>query len=129
MKRYLLDTHTFIWWIEDSPRLSDSVREIIGDSENECWFSLVSAWEMAIKISLERLKLAIPLKRYIPEHSAANNFNVLAIDFRHITKVAHLPFQHRDPFDRLLIAQAMTEKMVILSADPALDGYAIERVW
>jgi PIN domain nuclease of toxin-antitoxin system len=90
VKRYLLDTHTFIWWIEDSPRLSDSVREIIGDSENECWFSLVSAWEMAIKISLERLKLAIPLKRYIPEHSAANNFNVLAIDFRHITKVAHL---------------------------------------
>ncbi len=84
---------------------------------------------MAIKCSLGKLKLAIPLKRFIPEHLAANNFKILPIEFSHTSKIEHLPFHHRDPFDRLLVAQAMIEKMSIISADTALDGYEIEKIW
>ncbi len=100
MNRYLLDTHTFIWWVEDSPKLSPAANKIISRLENEFYLSLASAWEMAIKISLGKLKLATSLKRFI-----------------------------RDPFDRLLIAQAMTEKMPIISADTTLEAYTIERIW
>ncbi len=129
MNRYLLDTHAFIWWVEDSPKLSKTASKTISNLENECYFSLASAWEMAIKISLGKLKLATSLRRFITENIAANDFRVLPIDFSHINKIESLAFYHRDPFDRLIIVQGMTEKMPIISADTDFGSYDIERVW
>ncbi len=117
MNRYLLDTHAFIWWIEDSPKLSPVANNTISKLENKCYLSLASVWEMAIKISLGKLKLATSLKSFITENIAANDFKMLPIDFSHINRIESLPFHHRDPFDRLLIVQAMAEKMSIISAD------------
>ena len=97
--------------------------------ENECFLSLVSSWEMAIKSSIEKLRLTLPVEEYIPQHMAKNNFKLLPISFRHVSRVEALPLHHRDPFDRLLAVQAMTEKMPIISADASFDLYEVERVW
>ena len=129
MKKILLDTHTFLWWVDDSPRLSENALELIRHIEHECFFSLVSSWEIAIKASIGKLKLACPVKEYIPQHLAANHFLELPISFRHISEVESLEFHHRDPFDRLLAAQALTEDMTLVSADRIFDRYGVKRVW
>ena len=127
--RVLLDTHAFLWWIEDASSLSKKARAAISDPDNECLLSLVSCWEMAIKLSLGKLRLPGAIERFIPEHLAANAFRQLAIDFRHVAKVATLPFHHRDPFDRLLAAQAIEERCAIVSADPVFRKYGVTRIW
>lgn len=125
----LLDTHAFLWWIDDAPALSKKARAAIGKAGNECFVSLASCWEMAIKASLGKLTLSQPLDRFIPEQLAANGFQLLDIDFRHVSRVAAMPFHHRDPFDRLLIAQASAEKLTMVSADAAFDAYDLSRLW
>ena len=127
--RLLLDTHTFLWWIDDAPELSKKARAAIGKAGNECFVSLASCWEMAIKSSIGKLSLSQPLDRFIPEQLAVNGFQLLDIDFRHITRVEALPFHHRDPFDRLLIAQAMAEKLTLVSADSTLEAYDAPLLW
>lgn len=127
--RLLLDTHAFLWWITDSPLLSKKARAAIGKSGSECFLSLASCWEMAIKASLGKLTLAQPLERFLPEQLAANGFQLLEIDFRHMVRVESLPFHHRDPFDRLLVAQASAEKLSLVSGDAALDAYGVKRLW
>jgi len=129
VSKFLLDTHTFIWWVEDSPRLSSKAKNLIADIRNECYLSLVSSWEMAIKSSLGKLQFTLSVADYIPQHMAENDFKQLPISFRHVSKVENLPLHHRDPFDRLLAVQAMTEKMTIISVDPAFDLYDVERIW
>ena len=115
--RLLLDTHVFLWWVNDSPELSPKARAVIRKGQNACFLSVASAWEMAIKASTGKLVLLQPVERFIPEQLGANGFQLLPIDFKHAAKVESLPFLHRDPFDRLLVAQAMSEKMSIVSAD------------
>lgn len=127
--RLLLDTHAFLWWVGDSKELSSAARESIGDPEAECLLSLASCWEMAIKQSLGKLQLTAPLEQFIPAQMAANGFQQMNIDFRHVARVADLPFHHRDPFDRLLAAQAMVENVALVSADPAFDAYGVKRLW
>jgi PIN domain nuclease of toxin-antitoxin system len=127
--RLLLDTHTFLWWIEDASALSRKARTAISDPGNECLLSLASCWEMAIKLSLGKLRLPGAIERFVPEHVAANAFHQLAIDFRHVARVATLPFHHRDPFDRLLVAQALEEQCAVVSADPVFRRYGVTRVW
>lgn len=127
--RLLLDTHAFLWWVWDAPELSARARKAIADPESECLLSLASCWEIAIKLSIGKLALAKPVERFIPEQVAANGFRQLEIDFRHIARVAALPFHHRDPFDRLLTAQAMEENLPIVSADPVFKKYGIKRIW
>jgi PIN domain nuclease of toxin-antitoxin system len=127
--RLLLDTHAFLWWVADAPELSAPAREAIRNPRAECLLSLVSCWEIAIKHSLGKLRLPTSLENFIPEQMAANGFQQMEIDFRHISRVAALPFHHRDPFDRLLIAQAMTEDATLVSADPAFDAYGVKRLW
>src|SRR5438132_11284372 len=97
----LLDTHAFLWWCEDAAALSRKARKAI--SEQECLVSLASLWEIAIKLSLGKLKLPSSFHRYIPEQILLNGFSQLEIGFRHIAGCANLPWHHRDPFDRLLI--------------------------
>jgi PIN domain nuclease of toxin-antitoxin system len=127
--RLLLDTHALLWWVDDDPQLSTQARNLIGDAENDCYVSLVSAWEMAIKCATGQLKLAVSVQRYYQEHLPANDFQLLPIDLGHATLVETLPLHHRDPFDRLLIAQAWQEGLTLVSSDTAFDAYGITRVW
>jgi len=129
MARLLLDTHTFLWWIDDAPQLSTAAHRAISDAKSECYLSLASCWEMAIKSSLGKLQLAKPVERFVSEQLAANNFTFLNIELRHAAKIEKMPFHHRDPFDRLLIAQAMTEKLTIVTADRAFAGYGVKVLW
>lgn len=127
--RLLLDSHVFLWWVNDAPELSAKARAAIRKGQNACFLSVASVWEMAIKVSTGKLALSQPVERFIPEQLAANSFRLLEIDFRHVARVESLPFHHRDPFDRLLVAQAMSEKMSVVSADAALSEYGIKRIW
>ena len=127
--RLLLDTHAFLWWVEDAPPLSPRARSAIADPRNECLLSLASCWEMAIKVSLDKLRLRAPLARFIPEQLAANGFALLDIDFRDLARVCALKFHHRDPFDRLLASQALARDLTMVSADPVFRKYGVKRIW
>jgi PIN domain nuclease of toxin-antitoxin system len=127
--RVLLDTHAFLWWIADSAQLTKKARAVMADPANECLVSLVSCWEMAIKVSLGKLALSTPIERFVPDQLAVNEFALLDIGFRHVARVASLPFHHRDPFDRLLAAQAIEEHISIVSADTTFRRYGVKRIW
>ena len=127
--RLLLDTHAFLWWVEGAAKLSRKAKSAIADPENECLLSLVSCWEMAIKIGLGKLRLPAALERFVPDQLAANAFRQQDILFRHVARVSSLPFHHRDPFDRLLVAQAIEEELAIVSADVVFRKYGVMRVW
>lgn len=129
MMRLLLDTHAFLWWVDDAPQLSRRAREAIARAENECLVSLASCWEMAIKASLGKLDLPAPMERFIPEQLAINRFQRLDIDFRHVVRTAAMPFHHRDPFDRLLAAQALEEDLTLVTGDPVFRKYKVRRLW
>lgn len=129
MSRLLLDTHAFLWWVNDAPEISAAARHAISDANNECYLSLASCWEMSIKSSLGKLRLAKSIERFVSDQLTANGFTLLNIELRHAAKVEKLPFYHRDPFDRLLIAQALTEKMTLLTADPAFTQYGVKLLW
>ena len=125
----LLDTHAFLWWIRDDQALGRKARRAIANERNHCFLSLASCWEMAIKKSLGKVEIPEPLDGFISEQLAANRFTLLPIDLRHATRVSRLDFHHRDPFDRLLVAQAIEESLVIASADSMFEKYAVERIW
>ena len=127
--RLLLDTHSFIWYIMDSHKLSDRGRELIENEDNEILLSLASVWEMAIKQSTGKLSLGLPFKAFIEEQLSANSIELLIINLDHIDTVVTLPFHHRDPFDRLIIAQAMVEQIPIISVDSVFDSYPSQRLW
>lgn len=127
--KLLLDTHTFLWFINDSPKLSTTARVLIEDAFNEPLVSVASLWEMAIKLSIGKLDLKKPFETFVPDQLELNGFDQLAIDFHHIAAVAGLPFHHRDPFDRLLVAQALAEGIPLVSADELLDAYGVVRLW
>lgn len=127
--RLLLDTHIFIWYILDIQKISATVRALIDDEDNEILLSTASIWEMAIKQSTGKLSFGLPFKVFITQQLSLNKFNLLEITIDHIAVVAALPFYNRDPFDRLLIAQALVEQIPILSADSAFDAYPINRLW
>ena len=127
--RLLLDTHAFLWWIADDARLSKRARSAIATRRDECFVSIASCWEIAIKVSLEKLKLEAPVDRFIPEQLAVNSFSLLPIEFAHVARVARLPFHHRDPFDRLLAAQGLIDDLTVVSADPIFRRYGVKRVW
>lgn len=127
--RLLLDTHTFLWFVAGNRRLSGNVREKIADTTNPAFISAASLWEIAIKISTGKLVMEEPFDTFITQQLQLNEIEILPITFAHIVRVAALPFHHRDPFDRLLVAQALVEGLSIVSADPLLDAYPIARLW
>jgi PIN domain nuclease of toxin-antitoxin system len=127
--RALLDTHAFLWWISDDRRLSDRAREIIGDGRNELYFSAASGWEISIKVGLGRLQVPDNLERFIGDQLSRNAITALPIYLSHVLHTRTLPDHHRDPFDRILIAQALLEEMPLLSADPQIARYSVEVVW
>jgi PIN domain nuclease of toxin-antitoxin system len=115
--------------VGNDPRLGQTARQLIGEVGNECWVSLASCWELAIKQSLGKITLVRPLGEFLSKHMNANGFSLLPIEFPHVVAVATLPFRHRDPFDRLIIAQALTERLVLLSVDGVFDDYGVDRRW
>lgn len=127
--RHLLDTHTLLWAMEDHPRLSPRARALLVAPEDAILMSVASAWEMAIKQSLGKLRLSAPVAQVVPERLIANGITLLPIHLTHIGKLETLPFHHRDPFDRMLAAQALAEGLAIVSADEAFDAYGVARVW
>ena len=124
-----MDTHTFLWWIDNDPHLSVRVRNIISDGENELFFSAASGWEMAIKIQIGKLRLSKNLYAFVTEELSRNHFKVMPIHLRHSLKVYTLPMRHRDPFDRILIAQSQTENLPLLTTDPLITQYGVETLW
>ncbi len=127
--RALLDTHAFLWWVLDKPQVSDRVREIIADGRNELLFSAASGWEIAIKAGLGKLEVQGDLERFLTEQLSRNAIEALPIYLSHALHIHTLPVHHRDPFDRLLVAQALLEKLPLLSADPQISRYPVEVIW
>lgn len=127
--KLLLDTATFLWWIADHPALSTRARELLSDGAHDVWFSAVSSWEIVIKAGLGRVHLPEKPERFLPKHLALNQFQVLPVHLRHTLRVAALPALHRDPFDRLLVAQAIVEKLTIVSGDAQLSRYPVSVEW
>ena len=127
--RLLLDTHAFLWFVMDDPRLGGHARVLIEDAANERLLSVASCWEIAIKLSLGRLGLAEPLEVFLRDQMARNAIAPLPVEIAHTVLVSSLPFHHRDPFDRLLVAQALVERVPLLSADATLDAYEVDRRW
>ena len=127
--RALLDTHTFLWWNLDAPRLSQTSRDLLGDGDNELLLSVVSVWEIAIKHARGRLDLPKPPAEYLPERIAHYGYDALRVEVGHALQAGRLPAHHSDPFDRLLIAQALVERLPILSADPHFARYGVEVIW
>jgi PIN domain nuclease of toxin-antitoxin system len=125
----LLDTHTFLWFFWDDPQLSVAAREAISDPGNRKLVSPASYWEVAVKVSLNKLDLGEPYRAFMHREIARNSFDVLPISLDHAAAVSTLPFHHRDPFDRMLVAQAIWEQMPIASGDTAFDAYPVQRVW
>ncbi len=125
----LLDTHAFLWWIDNNPKLSSRAREIISDAGNAIFLSAVSGWEIAIKTRLGKLTLPGDLERFIADQLAANAFSGLPIQLSHALHVYTLPAIHRDPFDRILVAQSQLEDMPILTADLQIAKYPVEVIW
>jgi PIN domain nuclease of toxin-antitoxin system len=127
--KYLLDTNTFLWWITDSDSLSGRAREIIQDGRNTLFLSAASGWEIAIKAGLGRLHLQDGLEKVIPEQMLLNDIQGLPIQMSHALHVHALPQHHRDPFDRMLVAQCQLEEMPIITSDPQIAQYNLEVVW
>ncbi len=125
----LLDTHTFLWWIDDDPRLSVTARSLIANSHNDLLLSAASGWEMAIKVRLGKLRLPDDASVYIAEQMLENNIRSLAIEMSHALHTHALPLHHRDPFDRLLVAQCQLESLAIVTADPLISQYDVNAIW
>lgn len=127
--RILLDTNVFLWWVEDSPKLSDRARGVIADERNEVLFSVVSGWEMVVEVGVGKLALDEAPGAFIPEQIARNQLEILPMSLDHVLRVHDLPDHHKAPFDRLLVAQALVEEVPIVSANPEIARYPVEVLW
>lgn len=126
--RYLIDTQILIWSLGDIQKLSPSAISILRREENDIFISIASLWEIAIKISVEKIKLPVPFEDFI-EETLSNNFEILGIELVHLLTLTSLPFYHRDPFDRVIISQAISEKIAIVSSDEKFSFYNVEKIW
>ena len=127
--RVVVDTHSFLWLVTEDPKLSEFPKAILLDGGNELLCSAVAVFEIAVKYSLGKLKLAEPPREFMENRIRKNALSPLPVTLAHTYRVAHLPFHHRDPFDRLLVAQALEEDLPLLSADEILSEYGIRRIW
>jgi PIN domain nuclease of toxin-antitoxin system len=127
--RLLLDTHAFLWFIKGSDKLSSYARRIIEDESNDRYLSAGSLWEIAIKVSIGKLEVPLPITRLVTEHVEANGIDVLGIKPGHLDEQRNLPFHHNDPFDRMIIAQAIVEEMKVIGKDEAFELYPIDGIW
>ena len=125
----LLDSHTLIWFSQNSPQLSSSAIEILENRNNLLFLSLVSVWEIQIKVQLGKLNLDISLSEIVKDQTKINDVQILPMKLSHIWTLDTLPYYHKDPFDRLLISQAITENLIILGVDSVFDSYPVQKIW
>ncbi len=129
MRAALLDTHAFLWFLFDDPRLSDRAAELIEEPEPQNLLSAVSLWEIAIKHQLGKLTLGMPYEFFVERYVRGAAIEVIGVDLPHLLAYESLPLQHRDPFDRMLVAQAVTLGVSLITADAAFEAYEIDTVW
>lgn len=127
--RLLLDTSSFLWFVAGSDRLSLKARELMEDFDNALVLSVASLWEMAIKVSIGKLELLKEFDRFIPEKLEENEIETLHVRLAHLSEMMKLPFHHRDPFDRLIIAQSISENLPLIACDNVFEEYAVEIIW
>jgi PIN domain nuclease of toxin-antitoxin system len=127
--RLLLDTHVLLWWDSEPSKIPPSTLQILENPQNNLWISIVSLWEIQIKTQLGKLKLNLPLQDLVAQQQQINGLQLLPIDLRHVLALEALPYHHKDPFDRLLIAQSIAENLVCVSADSVFKQYAISLLW
>lgn len=127
--RALLDTHTFLWAVHSPEKISAPARSALLLQQNVLYLSQVSLWEIVIKYSNRRLALPAPPTQFVLEHARLNRFTLLAISPKHFQQLERLPLHHRDPFDRMLAAQALAEGLPLVSADAQLARYGVEVIW
>lgn len=126
---YLMDTHTFLWFVNADSRLSLTAKSLLEKTNDDIYLSVASAWEIAIKVSLKKLSIPTPVADFMTTQLKVNHFQTLPITPAHLGVLATLPFHHRDPFDRLIIAQSMAEQLSIIGKDEAFDLYRVTRIW
>lgn len=127
--KLLLDTHAFIWWDSEPAKLSSRALALCQDSENTLLLSVASTWEMQIKIQLGKLRLGVPLAELIENQQRVNSMEILRIELEHVLALNQLPSVHKDPFDRLLIAQARVEGASLVTGDPLMANYTVDVIW
>lgn len=127
--KLLLDTHTFLWLVEGSPSLTASAQAALGDPGHDLYLSVASIWELAIKTSNNKLTLSEPLDTFVGKWTVAYRITTMSIDRSHAVAMAGLPDHHRDPFDRMLIAQAVVEGMTLVTADAKFAAYSVPIIW
>ena len=127
--RYLLDTHTLLWFISEDKQLSDRAHRLILDSSSEIFLSIASLWEIAIKVNIGKLALDKPFNQLFPDELDSHGIEILDIRIDSLVQLTALPAHHRDPFDRLIIVQALVENLPIISVDRNFDVYDIDREW
>ncbi|MDL1909217.1 type II toxin-antitoxin system VapC family toxin [Chloroflexi bacterium CFX6] len=127
--KILLDTHAFLWWDSSPERLAPSAASLLNDPENSIIVSVASAWEIQIKKQLGKITLSVPLMEMLESQQQVNGVEILPVNLNHVLSLDGLPTHHKDPFDRILIAQAKAEGFVIASADPVFSKYGVEVIW
>jgi PIN domain nuclease of toxin-antitoxin system len=127
--RYLLDTHAFIWWDNRRSQLSPKAPALCEDLENDIYLSIVSVWKLQIKLLLGKLTLPPPLEKTIEQQIAQNGLRILPLQLNHVYSIAHLPDLHKDPFDRLLLAQVLAEGLQFITADTEIKRYPVPTIW
>lgn len=127
--KLLLDTHAFIWWANEPEKLSARVLASLNPASNELILSVVSVWEMQIKLQLGKLKLAVPLRELVESQEQKNAVRILYVELEHILALDALPSYHKDPFDRLLAAQANVEGASLVSGDAVFSNYPVRLLW
>lgn len=127
--KLLLDTHTFLWFIGGDPQLTEHARQHIEDMANDRLVSVASLWEIAIKVSIGKLTVSLPFPDLVEQHVYQNAMQLLQITPEHVEVVRTLPFHHKDPFDRLLISQGVSEHLTIISRDGVFDAYGVQCLW
>lgn len=127
--KLLLDTHSFIWWADQIERLSPAALSALADETNELVLSVASVWEMQIKTQLGKLSLSLPLTELLQNQQETNSLTVLPVTLAHVLALDALPFHHKDPFDRLLIAQSIEEDLTIVTADSQFSTYSVKLLY
>lgn len=126
--KLLLDTHTFLWFVNDNPKLSNHFKDLIEDTNNVSYLSVASLWEMSIKFNLGKLTLDPNYEEFVDREVNTSTIQLLNIELEHLRINSTLPFHHRDPFDRLIIAQSMAEDIPIVTVDSAFDKYEVSLI-
>ena len=125
----LLDTHTFLWWVMDAPQLSETAKAFIANPDNQLFFSVAGAWEIIIKVGTGKLSIPEEPDSYLNSRITDNRFEILQIELSHVLQVAKLPDLHRDPFDRIIIAQSQVTGMPILTINRLIVQYDVDAIW